>query len=114
MRTGGKNQVQAIALNEGIRRKEGLWSKLGRVQLESLSLAPGRARRRQDLLELLDRLNPKTDELSTAIQQAAEQRPEVQRLMTHPGVGPITALAFVMIRGDPARFQCGRQVGSYL
>jgi len=31
----------AIALNEGIRRKKGLWSKLGRVQLESLSLAPG-------------------------------------------------------------------------
>src|SRR5438067_12349139 len=94
MRTRVKNQVQAIALNEGIRRKKGLWSKLGRVQLESLSLAPGSARRRQDLLELLDRLNPKIDELSTAIQQAAEQRPEVQRLMTHPGVGPITALAF--------------------
>ena len=73
MRTRVKNQVQAIALNEGIRRKKGLWSKLGRVQLESLSLAPGSARRRQDLLELLDRLNPKIDELSTAIQQAAEQ-----------------------------------------
>src|SRR6059058_2579977 len=78
MRTRVKNQVQAIALNEGIRRKTGLWSKLGRVQLESLSLAPWSARRRQDLLELLDRLNPKVDELSTAIHQAAEQRPEVQ------------------------------------
>jgi transposase len=66
------------------------------------------------LLELLDRLNPKIDELSTAIQQAAEQRPEVQRLMTHPGVGPITALAFVLILGVPERFQCGKQVGSYL
>ena len=114
MRTRVKNQVQAIALNEGIRRKKGLWSKLGRVQLESLSLAPWSARRRQDLLELLDRLNPKIDELSTAIQQAAEQRPEVQRLMTHPGVGPITALAFVLILGVPERFQCGKQVGSYL
>jgi len=114
MRTRVKNQVQAIALNEGIRRKTGLWSKLGRVQLESLSLAPWSARRRQDLLELLDRLNPKIDELSTAIQQAAEQRPEVQRLMTHPGVGPITALAFVLILGVPERFQCGKQVGSYL
>src|SRR5437870_9531514 len=114
MRTRVKNQVQAIALDEGIRGKKGLWSKLGRVQLESLSLAPWSARRRQDLLELLDRLNPKIDELSTAIQQAAEQRPEVQRLMTHPGVGPITALAFVLILGVPERFQCGKQVGSYL
>jgi transposase len=58
MRTRLKSQFQAIALNEGVRRKKGLWSKQGRVQLESLVLAPWSARRGQDLLELLDRLNP--------------------------------------------------------
>src|SRR5262249_54581672 len=84
------------------------------AQFESLVLAPWSRRRRHDLLELLDRLTPRIDELSTAIQQAAEQRPEVQRLMTHPGVGPITALAFVLILGTPERFGCGKQVGSYL
>jgi transposase len=114
MRTRVKNQLQAIALNEGVRRKKGLWSKQGRAQFESLVLAPWSTRRRQDLLELLERLNPKIEELSTAIQQAGEQRPEVQRLMTHPGVGPITALAFVLILGVPERFGCGKQVGSYL
>ncbi len=114
MRTRVKNQLQAIALNEGVRRKKGLWSKQGRAQLEALVLAPWSSRRRQDLLELLDRLNPKIDQLSAAIQQAAEQRPEVQKLMTHPGVGPITALAFVLILGVPERFGCGKQVGSYL
>src|ERR1700758_3539183 len=34
--------------------------------------------------------------------------------MTHPGVGPITALAFVLVIGSPERFSCGKQVGSYL
>lgn len=34
--------------------------------------------------------------------------------MTHPGVGPTTALAFVLILGTPKRFQCGKQVGSYV
>ena len=34
--------------------------------------------------------------------------------MTHPGVGPITALAFVLVIGSPERFNCGKQVGSYL
>ncbi len=34
--------------------------------------------------------------------------------MTHPGVGPITALAFVLIIGTPKRFQCGKQIGSYV
>ena len=34
--------------------------------------------------------------------------------MTHPGVGSITALAFVLILGVPERFHCGKQVGSYI
>ena len=40
MRTRVMNQLQAIALNEGVRRKKGLWSKPGREQLESFRLAP--------------------------------------------------------------------------
>ena len=34
--------------------------------------------------------------------------------MTHPGVGPLTALAFVLIIGTPERFQCGKQIGTYV
>jgi transposase len=58
MRTRVMNQLQAIAMNEGLRQKKGLWSKKGRARLESLSLAPWSSRRRQELLELVDRLNP--------------------------------------------------------
>src|SRR5258706_453149 len=70
--------------------------------------------RRRDLLELLDRLNPTIAELSQAIEQEAEKFPEARCLMTHPGVGPLTALAFVLIIGRADRFQCGKQVASYL
>jgi transposase len=114
MRTRIMNQLQAVAMNEGIRRKKALWSKSGRAQLESFLLAPWSSRRRQDLLELLDRLNPTIDQLSAATVQEAETRPEVRRLMTHPGVGPLTALAFVLIIGSPERFKCGKQIGSYV
>jgi transposase len=34
--------------------------------------------------------------------------------MTHPGVGALTALAFVLIMGRADRFQCGKQVACYL
>ena len=34
--------------------------------------------------------------------------------MTDPGVGALTALAFVLIIGEAERFQCGKQVGCYL
>jgi transposase len=113
MRTRIMNQLQAVAMNEGVRRKKALWSKSGRSQLESLSLAPWATRRRQDLLELLDRLNPTIEELSAAVEQEAKQRPEVLRLMTHPGVGAITALAFVLIIDSAERFACGKQIASY-
>ena len=62
----------------------------------------------------MDRLNPTIGALSQAIEQEVEKCPEAQRLRTHPGVGPLTALAFVLIIGKPDRFQCGKQIASYL
>jgi transposase len=113
-RTRIMNQLQAVALNEGLRCKKRLWRERGRQQLESFPLAWWASRRRRDLLELLDRLNPTIAELSQAIEQEVEKCPAAQRLMTHPGVGPLTALAFVLIIGEADRFQCGKQVASYL
>src|ERR1700680_272246 len=113
-RTRIMNQLQAVALNEGVRCKKRLWREKGREQLESFRLAPWASRRRHDLLELLDRLNPTIAELSQAVEQEVEKCSEAQRLMTHPGVGSLTALAFVLIIGRTERFQCGKQIAAYL
>src|SRR5437899_2001786 len=40
MRTQLKNQLQALALNQGVQRKWKLWSETGRKQLEALPLMP--------------------------------------------------------------------------
>ena len=114
MRTRIMNQLQAVALNEGLRCKRRLWRQHGREQLESFRLAPWASRRREDLLQLLDRLNPTIAELTQAIEQEVEKCPEAGRLRTHPGVGALTALAFVLIIGRPERFQCGKQIAAYL
>ena len=79
-RTRIMNQLQAVALNEGLRCKKRLWREHGREQLESFRLAPWASRRRQDLLELLDRLNPTIAELSQAIEQEVEKCPEARAL----------------------------------
>jgi transposase len=113
-RTRIMNQLQAVALNEGLRCKKKLWREAGREQLDSFKLAPWASRRRRDLLELLDRMNPTIAELTQAIEQEVEKCPEAQRLQTHPGVGPLTALAYVLIIGRADRFQCGKQIASYL
>ena len=86
-RTRILNQLQAVALNEGVRCKKRLWREKGREQLESFRLAPWASRRRHDLLEWLDRLNPTIGALSQAIEKEVEKCPEAQRLRTHPGVG---------------------------
>src|SRR3989475_9844581 len=113
-RTRMMNQLQAVALNEGLRCKKRLWRESGREQLEAFRLAPWANRRRHDLLELLDRLTPTIAELTQAIEQEVEKCPAARRLQTHPGVGPLTALAVVLIIGKADRFQCGKQIASYL
>src|SRR5450755_2505916 len=96
-RTRITNQLQAVALNEGLRSKKRLWRDAGREQLESFKLAPWASRRRRDLLELLDRLTPTIAELTAAIEQEVERCPAAQRLQTHPGVGALTG---VSVRAD--------------
>jgi len=113
-RTRIMNQLQAVAINEGVRYKKRLWREAGRKQLESLRLAPWASRRRQDLLEVLDRINPTIAELTLAIEEEAEKCPQARRLMTHPGVGALTTVAFVLIIGEAQRFDCSKQIAAYL
>src|SRR5271165_5481146 len=75
MRTRIMNQLQALAMNEGYRWKKKLFSEQGRAQLEKLALAPWASRRRQELLELLDRMNPTIEELTAAVEREAKKRP---------------------------------------
>jgi len=114
MRTRVMNQLHVVALNEGLRRKKALWRPAGRKELESIALAPWATRRRQDLLDLLDQLTPKIQELTRALEEEVEKRPVARRLRTHPGVGPLTALAFELVIGTPERFHCGKQIASYV
>src|SRR5580698_309322 len=112
-RTRTKNQLQAMALSSGVQKKRKLWSKAGREELEQLPLLPYAAERRKRLLETLDSLEAEIAELDRRVAEEARLRPEAVRLMTHPGVGPVTALAMVLTLGPAERFGSGKQVGSY-
>jgi transposase len=114
MRTRVMNQLHVVALNEGLQRKKALWRPASREQLQSLVLAPWASRRRQDLLELLDQLTPQIQKLTQALEGEVQKREVTRRLMTHPGVGPLTALAFELVIGTPQRFHCGKQIASYV
>jgi transposase len=112
-RTRSKNQLQAMALSCGVQKKRKLWTKAGRAELEKLPLLPYAAERRKRLLETLDGLEAEIGELDRRVAEEARQRPEAVLLMTHPGVGAVTALAMVLTLGPAERFESGKQVGSY-
>ena len=114
MRNAVGNQLHALAMGEGVCRKQKLFTKKGRAELESLALGPWASYRRQELLRMLDELDRSLQRLDEAVQQQAEQNAEAVRLMTHPGVGPVTSLAFVLTIGPVGRFQRSKQVASYL
>ena len=114
LRTSLKNQLQAMAMGHGICRKKKLWTAVGRNELQGLSLGPWARRRRQQLLEMLDQLEPVLEELDRAVMQEAEKRPAAVHLITQPGVGPVTALAFVLTIGPVQRFPKSRKLVSYL
>jgi len=114
MRTRIKNQLQHVALNEGLQKKRQLWSQQGRRWLEELPLPPWSAQRRADLLHFLDQLTVKVDQLDQAVIEAGQQDARVRLLRTHPGVGPVTALAFVLVVGEVARFPRSKKLTSYL
>ncbi len=114
MRTQVKNQLHAIALNQGLRKQRQLWTEAGREQLEKLVLPLYTKRRRDELLQSLDQLDEQIRALDQVVRAEAQQRPAAVRLMTHPGVGPQTALAFVLTIGEVQRFARAKQVASYV
>jgi transposase len=114
IRSRVKNELQHLSLNKGMQKKRTLWSQAGLQLLRELPLKPWASCRREDLLGLLTMLDQQIGKLDEAVQRAAEGHPEARLLMTQPGVGPNTALAFVLTIGDVSRFRRGKQVASYV
>jgi transposase len=113
LRSGIKNQLDALAKDEGVLAAR-VWSLQRREQIALLPLPAWLGHRRRDLFELLDDLEKRIKPLDRAVAEAAENDAQARLLMTHPGVGPVVSLAYVLTIGDWQRFARGKQVASYL
>jgi transposase len=109
-----KNGLHHLMLNKGVQLKQKLWNEAGQKRLHEIALEGWAAQRRKDLLQLLHMLNPQISELDQAVERAAREDERARLLMTQPGVGPITSLAYVITVGDVSRFKNGKKVASYL
>jgi transposase len=114
MRSRVQHTLQSIALNQGLRLGHSLWSQAGQQALQALPLAPHASHRRAALMAMFPRMQESIDELDQQVRQQAIAHPQARRLMTHPGVGWVTALATEVFLGDPLRFADGKAVASYI
>jgi transposase len=114
IRTRIQNALQAIALANGLRRGPGLWSYDGQAKIAFLPLPPHASYRRSALQAMYKKMEEEIETLTQQVAEQANQRSEAQLLMTHPGVGPVTALATEVFLGDPGRFADGKALSSYV
>src|SRR5216117_3310477 len=114
MRTRIQNALQSIALANGPRRGTALWSHDGQSRIAALPLAPHTAYRRSELQAMYEKFEAEIEKLNQRVEEQACGRAGARLLMTHPGVGPITALATEVFLGDPARFADSKALASYV
>src|SRR5262249_50911362 len=99
-----------IALANGLRRGPGLWSYDGQAKIAFLPLPPHASYRRYALQTMYRKMEEEIENLT----EQARQRPGARLLTSHPGVGPVTALATDVFLGDPQRFADGKALASYV
>jgi len=109
-----QNALQAIALANGLRRGPSLWTQAGQRAIAALPLSPHAAYRRNELQAMYVKFETEIEKLNQRVEEQACGRAGARLLMTHPGVGPITALATDVFLGDPARFADSKALASYV
>jgi transposase len=114
IRTRIQNALQAMALANGLRRGPALWTRAGQQAIASLPLSPHAAYRRDELQSMYGKFETEIEKLNQRVEQQASKRSGPRLLMTHPGVGPITALATDVFLGDPTRFADSKDLASYV
>lgn len=115
-RTGLANQIHGFLLECKVRIPKGV-DRMIRNATEALckhELPSGTRRLVEELLEELHEKNDRIKELDRRIEEIASTHEECRRLLTIPGIGPVTALAIVAMAGSPARFKNGRLFAAYL
>ncbi len=113
IRTQLINLLRAQLRQEGYRLPSGAAETVAR-RYTTLAVPAGLAAALAPILGLLDALAPVLTTADAAITAAAASDPVVQRLMTAPGIGPVTAVAFRAVVDDVGRFPDAKAATAFL
>lgn len=114
VRTIIKNSLQAIAINGGLPLRTKLLTKRGIERLRALSLPPVSAQQRDEWLQMLETLDHRIEAVEVRLEQLAVDDKRVELLLTHPGIGLLTALCLRHTLWPVTRFSSPRKVTAYI
>jgi len=105
--------VRSLLRREGLRVRSGEAKSFGRRVKELEAPAP-LAAALDPLLGVLEEVNQQIDQADRGLARRVREDPDLRRLTTLPGVGPVTATTFKAVVDDVARFRGASQVSAYL
>jgi transposase len=111
-RTQVCNRLQALAHSAGLPRR-GMQTKRARLALMEANFTETQSFQRAQLFELLDDLTARIKVLEEMLEKSAAGDAKVERLLTHKGIGLLSALAVVHTLGDITRFPSSKEVVAY-
>ena len=113
IRTMSKNSLQALALQSGVARRSGLFTREGKQELDAALMSPAMQWQREHWLQLLQPLDQQVLEAMAWLKAQSKDDVCIARLRTHPGIGLLSALCLVHTLQPVARFRNTRKVAAY-
>jgi transposase len=106
-------RIQSLVRREGCRLRTGA-PETFLTRVEELALPPALLTVIAPLVDLLRPLNAQIEALDEELERIVAADEVLRRLTTVPGVGPVTATAFVATVDDVTRFRGAHQVEAYV
>ncbi len=113
IRTMSKNSLQALALQAGIAKRSGLFTREGKQELDAALMSPAMQWQREHWLQLLQPLDQQVLEAMVWLKAQSKDDVCIARLRTHPGIGLLSSLCLVHTLQPVARFRNTRKVAAY-
>lgn len=120
-RTAHVNEIRGLLAEYGIEIPQGRWKVrpavaeiLGDGGTAEITLPPQFLDVLVELYDELVHMDERMEKYDSLIGEIARQDEQAQRLMTIPGVGPMTAPALLAAMGDPGGFRNGREYAASL
>jgi transposase len=113
IRTMSKNSLQALALQAGVAKRSGLFTRQGKQELAGALMSPAMQWQQEHWLQLLQPLDQQVLEAMVWLKAQSKDDVCIARLRTHPGIGLLTSLCLVHTLQPVTRFRNTRKVAAY-